>query len=138
MARAKKTAQPPQSAEDIALAKQTIMAAFTATVEKRRAELAKAQEEVLRLHLEEIAAAARRADWVKHGELTEDTAVDAYMFATNDMHELARRVTSPTVRLDPDVVQAARRKHEVTKRWLADRGVLPAALLDPNWRYDWS
>lgn len=132
MARTKKL--PPQSAEDIELAKQTITAAFEDAVERRRAELAKAQEEVLRLHLEVIAAGARRADWVKRGEITEDTALDAYSFATRDMHALARQVTSPSTRLEPAEVDAARRKREVVERYLTDRNLLPAALVDPNWR----
>jgi vacuolar-type H+-ATPase subunit H len=131
MARSKK---PPQSAEDVELAKETITAAFDDAVERHRARLAKALEEVLRLQREIVAAAVRRTARQERDEITEETALDAWTFAGGDMRELARRCTSPSVRLDHDVVQAARRKHEVTKRWLSDRGLLPAALVDPNWR----
>lgn len=124
MARTKKL--PPQNAEDVDLAKQTITGAFTATVEEHRAALAKAEEEVLRLQRQIIAAETRRAAWTERGEITEDTAFDAHSFATRDMHDLARRVTSPSVRLDPGEVDAARRKHEVVDRYLADRNWRPS------------
>lgn len=134
MGRAKKIVQPPQSAEDIELAKQTITAAFEDAVERRRAELADAQAVVVRLQREVGVANARRTAWVGDGEIDEDRAFDAHSFATRDMHALARRVTSLSVRLDPNEVEAARRKHEVVKRFLADRNLLPAALVDPIWR----
>jgi hypothetical protein len=133
MARTKKPV--PQSAEDVELAKETIAAAFADTVERRRAELAKVQEEVLRLQREILAAEERRTAWVERGEIDEDRALDAHMFATHDMHNLAKRVLGDRhLRLDPDVVDAARRKHEVVERYLTDRNLLPAALVDPNWR----
>lgn len=132
MARTKKP--PPQSAEDIELAKETITAAFADMVEKRRAALAEAEEEVRRIQLQIADAEIRRAAWVERGEISENTALDAHMFSSQDMRDLARQVTSPSTRLDPDVVAAARRKREATERYLTDRGLLPAALVDPNWR----
>lgn len=134
MARAKKTVQPPQSSEDVELAKQTITEAFGDTVERQRTELAKAEEEVLRLQRKVAIAEDRRAAWVDRGEIDEDRALDARMFSGQDMRELARRVTSPAVRLDPDEVDAARRKRDVVERYLTDRNLLPAALVDPNWK----
>lgn len=131
MARTKKP--PPQSAEDIELAKETITAAFADMVEKRRAALAEAEEEVRRIQLQIADAEIRRTKWIERGEISENTALDAHMFSGQDMRDLARQVTSTSTRLDPAVVDAARRKHEVTKRYLADRDLLPAELVE-NWR----
>jgi hypothetical protein len=135
MARTKKTAQPPQSAEDVGLAEATIAAAFDDTIERRRADLAKAEAEVLRLQGEIATAEERRTAWVDRGEIDADRALDAHMFAVHDMHDLARRVLGDRhLRLDPDKVDAARRKRAVVERYLTDRSLLPAALVDPNWR----
>lgn len=132
MARTKKP--PPQSAEDIELAKQTITAAFADMVEKRRAALAKAEEEVRRIQLQITDAEIRRAAWIERGEISENSALDAHMFSGQDMRDLAQLMTSPSTRLDPAVVDSARRKRAVTERYLTDRDLLPAALVDSNWR----
>jgi hypothetical protein len=133
MARTKKP--PSQSAEDIKLAEETITAAFADTIERRRADLAKAEAEVLRLQGEIATAEERRTAWVDRGEIDADRALDAHMFAVHDMHDLARRVLGDRhLRLDPDKVDAARRKREVVERYLTDRNLLPAALTDANWR----
>lgn len=135
MARAKKTVHPPQSAEDVDLAEQTIAAAFSDTIERRRADLAKAEAEVLRLQGEIATAEERRNAWADCGEIDEDRALDAHMFAVHDMHELARRVLGDrNLRLDPENVDAARRKRVAVERYLSDRNLPPAALTDPNWR----
>lgn len=132
MGRSKKLA--PQSAEDVELAKETIAAAFDAAVERRRSQLAEAEQEVLRLQREVGAAEVRRNAWADRGEIDEDRAMDAHMFSGQDMRDLARRVTSPAVRLDSDEVDAARRKRAVVERYLTDRNLLPAALVNPNRR----
>lgn len=132
MARTKKP--QPQSAEDVELAKETITAAFADTVERLRAKLAEVQAEAVRLQQEIGSAKARQTAWVGYGTIDGDRALDAHMFSGQDMRDLARQVTSPSTRLDPAVVDAARRKHEVVERYLADCGLLPATLVDPNWR----
>lgn len=132
MVRTKKP--PPQSAEDVELAKETIAAAFDAAVEQCRAQLRQAEAEVLRLQQVIVDAEERRTAWADSGEIDEDRALDAHSFATRDMHALARRVTSPSACLDPAEVDAARRKHEAVKRYLSDRNLLPAELAHPNWR----
>lgn len=134
MGRAKKKT-PPQSAEDVELAKETIAAAFDDKLEQRRADLAKAEEEVLRLQREVVAAEVRRNAWADRSEIDADRALDAHMFSGQETRDLARQMmTSPSTRLDPAVVDAARRKRDVVTRYLTDRDLLPAALVDPNWR----
>lgn len=135
MGRAKKTVPPAQSAEDVELAKQTIAAAFADTTDRLRAELAAVQAEAVRLQQAVGTAMARETAWVGYGTTDETRALDAHTFATRDMHNLAKRVLGDRhLRLDPDETDAARRKHEVVKRYLSDRNLLPAALIDPNWR----
>lgn len=136
MARAKTTVQPPQSAEDVELATQTITAAFTATMDKRCAELEAARAEVRRLEQAVADAAGRRAAWIDNGTITETTALDAHSFAHRATFDLLRGVTTPAALacLDPGTVDAARRQAAVTKRWLADHNLLPAELVDPNRR----
>lgn len=129
VARTKKL--PPQSAEDIELAEETITAAFADVVEQQRTKLAEAEQEVLRLQHKVAAAEGYRDAWVLHGEIDEDRAVPVWQFANRDMHALGRRFPhAPPARAEVD---AARRKNEVTKRYLADHDLLPAELVE-NWR----
>lgn len=133
MARTKKL--PPQSAEDVELAKETIAAALADTTDRLRAELADVQAKAVRLQQQIGESMSRETAWIGYGTIDETRALDAHTFATRDMHNLAKRVLGDRhLRLDPDETDAARRKHEVVRRYLADRNLLPAALVDPNWR----
>lgn len=134
MTRAKRTA--PQSADDVALAKETITAAFHATVNERVAEVAKARAEVQRLQQQATDAASRLAAWIDDGTITEQTALDAHLYAHRATFDLLKGVntTAALALIDPAAREAALRQAAVTKRWLVDHDLLPAELAKPDRR----